>query len=311
MPMIQEADFGTPKSSSETMVTLTVDGHQVSVPEGTSVMRAAMVAGIKVPKLCATDTLNAFGSCRLCLVEIEGRGGTPASCTTPVAAGMKVHTTTERVRRIRRGVMELYLSDHPRDAFTSPVAGGSEFAETAGMVGVREVRYGYAGANHLDAPVDTSNPYFQFDPARCIVCSRCVRACEEIQGTFALAVEGRGFESKIVAGMNESFLRVGMRVVRRLRAGLSDRLVDREIGGGARPAGAFGRYHLRLLRCRLQLQRGDAGRRRRAHGAGQGRQGQSRAFLRQGPVRLGLCHASRPHPEADAARARSPIPGGR
>ncbi len=206
MPMIQEANFGTPESSSETMVTLTVDGHQVSVPEGTSVMRAAMVAGIKVPKLCATDTLNAFGSCRMCLVEIEGRGGTPASCTTPVAAGMKVHTTTDRVRRIRRGVMELYLSDHPRDAFTSPVAGGSEFAEAAGMVGVREVRYGYAGANHLDTPVDVSNPYFQFDPARCIVCSRCVRACDDIQGTFALTVEGRGFESKIVAGMNEAFL---------------------------------------------------------------------------------------------------------
>jgi formate dehydrogenase major subunit len=206
MPLIQEIDYGTPASSAATMVTLTIDGHEVTVPEGTSIMRAAMVAGIKVPKLCATDMLSAFGSCRLCLVEIEGRGGTPASCTTPVAPGMKVSTTTDRVRRIRRGVMELYLTDHPRDGFTSPVAGNSEFAEAAGLVGLREVRYGTDGVNHLDAKVDDSNPYFQFDPARCIVCSRCVRACEEVQGTFALTVEGRGFASKIVAGQDEPFL---------------------------------------------------------------------------------------------------------
>jgi formate dehydrogenase major subunit len=206
MPLIQEIDYGTPVSSAATTVTLTIDGHEVTVPEGTSVMRAAMVAGIKVPKLCATDMLSAFGSCRLCLVEIEGRVGTPASCTTPVAPGMKVFTTTDRVRRIRRGVMELYLSDHPRDGFTSPVAGNSEFQEAAGLVGLREVRYGTDGVNHLDAKIDESNPYFQFDPARCIVCSRCVRACEEVQGTFALTVEGRGFASKIVAGQDEPFL---------------------------------------------------------------------------------------------------------
>ncbi len=206
MPLIQEVDYGTPASSAETMVTLTIDGHEVTVPEGTSIMRAAMVAGIKVPKLCATDMLSAFGSCRLCLVEIEGRAGTPASCTTPVVPGMKVSTTTDRVRRIRRGVMELYLSDHPRDGFTSPVAGNSEFAEAAGLVGVREVRYGTGGVNHLNAKIDDSNPYFQFDPARCIVCSRCVRACEEVQGTFALTVEGRGFASKIAAGQDEPFL---------------------------------------------------------------------------------------------------------
>ncbi len=206
MPLIQEVDYGTPASSAETMVTLTIDGHEVTVPEGTSIMRAAMAADIKVPKLCATDMLSAFGSCRLCLVEIEGRAGTPASCTTPVAAGMKVSTTTDRVRRIRRGVMELYLSDHPRDGFTSPVAGNSEFAEAAGLVGVREVRYGTGGVNHLNAKIDDFNPYFQFDPARCIVCSRCVRACEEVQGTFALTVEGRGFASKIAAGQDEPFL---------------------------------------------------------------------------------------------------------
>ncbi len=206
MALIQETDYGTPASQVSEQVTLTIDGQEITVPAGTSIMRAAMEAGIKVPKLCATDTLEAFGSCRLCLVEIEGRAGTPASCTTPVAPGMEVSTTTERVRRIRRGVMELYLSDHPLDALTSPVAGNCEFHEAAGIVGVREIRYGQAGANHLDAPIDASNPYFQFDPARCIVCSRCVRACDEVQGTFALTVEGRGFASKIVAGIDEPFL---------------------------------------------------------------------------------------------------------
>jgi formate dehydrogenase major subunit len=206
MPMIHEIDYGTPESTADTQVTLFVDGHSVTVPEGTSIMRAAMEAGIQVPKLCATDSLKSFGSCRLCLVEIEGRGGTPASCTTPVAAGMRVHTVSDRLRRLRRGVMELYLSDHPRDGFTSPVAGDSEMTRMAGLVGLREVRYGNDGCNHLDAPIDGSNPYFQFDPARCIVCSRCVRACEETQGTFALTVQGRGFDSQIVAGMAEPFL---------------------------------------------------------------------------------------------------------
>ena len=200
-----EPDLGTPASDATATVTLSIDGARVTVPEGTSVMRAAAEAGITIPKLCATDSLAAFGSCRLCLVEIEGRGGTPASCTTPVGAGMVVHTGTDRLRKLRRGVMELYLSDHPADGMTSPIAGAGEMQVMAGIVGLREVRYG-AGANHLAAAIDGSNPYFQFDPARCIVCSRCVRACEETQGTFALTVQGRGFESKIVAGMDEPFL---------------------------------------------------------------------------------------------------------
>ncbi|MFL5255729.1 MAG: 2Fe-2S iron-sulfur cluster-binding protein, partial [Rhodopila sp.] len=118
MPMVQEIDYGTPAVTGETMVTLTIDGHVVTVPEGTSVMRASMEAGIKIPKLCATDMLDSFGSCRMCLVEIEGRAGTPASCTTPVAPGMKVRTMSDRLLRLRRGVMELYISDHPLDCLT-------------------------------------------------------------------------------------------------------------------------------------------------------------------------------------------------
>ena len=206
MALIKELDYGTPKSASTEMVTLEIDGQDVTVPAGTSIMRAAMERGVAIPKLCATDMLDAFGSCRLCLVEIEGRKGTPASCTTPVAPGMKVRTQTERLAKIRRGVMELYISDHPLDCLTCSANGNCELQDMAGVVGLREVRYGYEGENHLDAPKDESNPYFTFDPSKCIVCSRCVRACEEVQGTFALTIDDRGFASHVAAGMDEGFL---------------------------------------------------------------------------------------------------------
>ena len=201
-----ERDFGTPPSHATQTVTLEIDGMVIEVPAGTSVMRAAAEAGVSVPKLCATDTLEAFGSCRLCLVEIEGRAGTPASCTTPVAPGMKVRTQTGKLKTLRRGVMELYISDHPLDCLTCSANGDCELQDMAGAVGLREVRYGYDGANHLDAQKDESNPYFTFDPAKCIVCSRCVRACDEVQGTLALTISGRGFESKVSASVDEKFI---------------------------------------------------------------------------------------------------------
>ncbi len=216
--LIKETDFGTPQSKSQAMVTLEIDGLEVTVPEGTSIMRAAMELGTKIPKLCATDSLNSFGSCRLCLVEIEGRKGTPASCTTPVAPGLKVKTETPRLNQLRKGVMELYISDHPLDCLTCAANGDCELQGMAGAVGLREVRYGYAGDNHIapcrtsgDAnfrykPKDETNPYFTYDPSKCIVCNRCVRACEEVQGTFALTIEGRGFDSRVSAGMDEGFL---------------------------------------------------------------------------------------------------------
>ncbi len=200
MALIKEIDTGTPIRLADRIVTLVIDGERVSVPAGTSVMAAAMTMGTKIPKLCATDSLEAFGSCRLCLVEIEGRRGTPASCTTPAEDGMIVHTQNERLAKLRRGVMELYISDHPLDCLTCPANGDCELQDMAGAVGLRDVRYGYKGANHLDAGKDESNPYFTFDESKCIVCSRCVRACEETQGTFALTIQGRGFNSKVSPG---------------------------------------------------------------------------------------------------------------
>ncbi len=206
MNMQTTIDRGTPERVSEATVELEIDGIPVSVPVGTSVMRAASLAGIAVPKLCATDSLEPFGSCRLCLVEIEGRRGTPASCTTNVEPGMKVRTQTERLGKLRRGVMELYISDHPLDCLTCSANGDCELQDMAGAVGLREVRYGYDGENHLGAVKDESNPYFTFDPSKCIVCSRCVRACEEVQGTFALTIGARGFGSHVSAGVEEAFL---------------------------------------------------------------------------------------------------------
>lgn len=197
---IGEPDYGTPKSKSDQLVTLLIDGAPVTVPVGTSIMRAAGENGCSIPKLCATDSLEPFGSCRMCLVEIDGRKGTPASCTTPVEEGMVVRTQTAKLGKLRRNVMELYISDHPLECLTCAANGDCELQDMAGVVGLRDVRYGYDGENHLDAPKDQSNPYFDFEGSKCIVCNRCVRACDQIQGTLALTIEGRGFKSKVSPG---------------------------------------------------------------------------------------------------------------
>jgi formate dehydrogenase major subunit len=229
MTLLREPDYGTParRGGIEAQtVTVEIDRVLVTVPAGTSVIRAAALAGIEIPKLCATDSLEPFGSCRLCLVEIEGRKGTPASCTTPCGPDMVVTTQSPHLQRLRRGVTELYLSDHPRDCLTGDTHGEPHQSEPhdsephqrasrhsecdlramAETVGLVDVRYGFDGHNHLDADKDESNPYFTFDPAECIACSRCVRACDEVQGTFALTIAGRGFGSRVSASAGESFM---------------------------------------------------------------------------------------------------------
>jgi formate dehydrogenase major subunit len=205
MSINKEQDFGTPASTENQLVTLEIDGFQVTAPAGTSIMRAAASIGIDIPKLCATDSIEPFGSCRLCVVQIEGGRGMPASCTTPVGEGLKVVTQNQRLADVRRGIMELYISDHPLDCLTCSANGDCELQDMAGAVGLREVRYNPV-QTHLDAAKDESNPYFGFDPSKCIVCSRCVRACEETQGTFALTIDGRGFDSKVSPSQNQAFM---------------------------------------------------------------------------------------------------------
>ncbi|HEV2443709.1 MAG TPA: formate dehydrogenase subunit alpha [Steroidobacteraceae bacterium] len=198
---IDYEDLGTPAPvEGGAAVTVEVDGTPVTVPAGTSVMRAAALAGTQVPKLCATDTLKAFGSCRMCLVEIEGRKGYPASCTTTVAPGMKIRTQSDKLTALRRGVLDLYLSEHPLD----PAGARCELQDVARTVGLAQTSYPRP-ARELMAR-DESNPYFTFDPEQCIVCSRCVRACDEVQGTYALTVQGRGLASKIAASQDQPFL---------------------------------------------------------------------------------------------------------
>ena len=277
-------------------------------------MNAAMQLGIEIPKLCATDSLEAFGSCRLCLCEIEGRNGTPASCTTPVAPGIKVTTQNARLANIRRGVMELYISDHPLDCLTCAANGDCELQDMAGAVGLREVRYGYDGENHVFAksadgtandqfkPKDTSNPYFQFEPSKCIVCSRCVRACEEVQGTFALTIDGRGFASHVSASMDESFLASEcVSCGACVQACPTATLIEKSVVDMGQPE------HSIVTTCAYcgvgcSFKAEMRGEEVVAHGALQGWWRQRGPLMRQGPLRVRLCDTQGPHLDTDDPR---------
>ncbi len=304
MTLIKEKDYGTKHvhAVNNKMVTLEIDGQEVTVPEGTSIMRAAADLGIMVPKLCATDSLDPFGSCRLCLVEIEGRRGTPASCTTPVAPGIKVATQNDRLARIRKGVMELYISDHPLDCLTCAANGDCELQDMAGAVGLRDVRYGYDGENHVFArserrsqsAVAGEGHVEPLLPVRAVEVHRLLALRPRLRrGAGHVRADHRRSRLCLARlrqhGRRLPFVRV--RLLRRLRAGLPDRDADREVGRRARPARAQRRHHLRLLRRRLLVQGRDAGRARRAHGPLQGRRRQRGPLVRQGPLRVRLRHA--------------------
>ena len=172
---------------------ITINGRTVIAEPGDTVYQAAKKAGIKIPTLCASDHLTPFGSCRLCLCEIQGQAGTPASCTTPVRDGMVVRTETERVNRLRHNVLELYLSEQPHG-----VDWPEELERLALGLGVKQVRYPHPSKRVTYR--DESNPFFVFDNAFCVSCARCVRACDEIQGTYALTMFSRGFPARPIAG---------------------------------------------------------------------------------------------------------------
>ena len=161
-----------------------------------------------VPTLCDAPQLSPYGACRVCSVEValaeNGPRRVVASCHTPLSAGMYVYTESTKVRNLRRNIIELVLTDHPLDCLTCEVNGNCELQTVAAKVGVRKVRYP-AGANHLDRTKDLSHPYMTSDLSKCINCSRCVRACDEIQGQFVLSMHGRGFAARIIKGLDTSF----------------------------------------------------------------------------------------------------------
>lgn len=184
-----------PRASDPSAVTLTIDGQRVTAEPGDTIYMAAQKAGISIPSLCVSHHLAPFGSCRLCICEIDGQSGTPASCTTPVRADMVVRTESERLSRHRHNLVELYLSEQPEGSEAS-----GPLRELALTYAVNKVRYS-GGAHQKRAVVrDDSNPFFTFDNAACISCARCVRACDEIQGTHALTMMGRGFAARPAAG---------------------------------------------------------------------------------------------------------------
>lgn len=161
-----------------------------------------------VPTLCDAPNLDPFGSCRVCSVDValvqDGPSKVQASCHTPVMANSYIYTDSERVTRLRRNIIELVLTDHPLDCLTCEVNNNCELQTVAARVGIRDVRYP-EGKNHLHYQKDKSHPYMTSDFSKCINCFRCVRACDEVQGEFILSMAGRGFDSHIIKGFNESF----------------------------------------------------------------------------------------------------------
>ncbi len=181
------------------MASLTINGRSVRADAGDTVLIAARKAGIMIPTLCASRHLKPYGGCRLCLCHIDGQQGLAAACTTPVRDGMAVRSDSEVLNRHRRNLIELYLSEQPE----RELAASEPLLRLARQFGLHEVRY--REPEKRAGAVDASNPYFAFDPSKCIACSRCVRVCDEVQGTVALALSGRGFGTRVIAGNDVGF----------------------------------------------------------------------------------------------------------
>ncbi|MDA9018299.1 formate dehydrogenase subunit alpha [Saprospiraceae bacterium] len=162
-----------------------------------------------VPTLCDTPNLDPFGSCRVCSVDValeeDGIAKTMASCHSPIAEGQYIYPDSTEIKDLRKNIIELVLTDHPLDCLTCEVNGNCELQDVAAQVGIREVRYP-EGDNHLEREKDLSHPYMTSDMSKCINCYRCVRACDEVQGEFVLSMSGRGFDSKIIKGIDQSFM---------------------------------------------------------------------------------------------------------
>lgn len=176
------------------LVTLTIDGKEVRVEEGTTILEAAKTVGIEIPSLCYLKGINQTGKCRICLVEVERAKSLVASCTTPVAENMVVKTNTDAVRDTRRTVLELLLSNHRADCLTCEKNGDCTLQQLAYEYGVEELRF---EKDRLKPELDDSNPFMIRDLSKCVLCGRCLSVCNEIQGQSAIGTIGRGFESRV------------------------------------------------------------------------------------------------------------------
>jgi len=175
-------------------INLTIDGVKVRGKKGTTVLQAALAAGIYIPTLCYDPDLEPYGGCRLCIVEIEKMRGLPTACTTPATDGMVVHTETPAVNKVRCAVVELLIADHPSDCLICPRNQQCDLQKVAAHLGITEQPF--RKTTRL-LPIDTSNPFFDRDPNRCILCGKCVQICDEVLGVGAIAISFRGYESKV------------------------------------------------------------------------------------------------------------------
>ncbi|HOP77088.1 MAG TPA: NADH-dependent [FeFe] hydrogenase, group A6 [Thermogutta sp.] len=186
-------------------ITLTIDGNQVTVPEGTTIMQAAEQIGIRIPRLCYHPDLSLAGSCRVCIVEVKDMGHYMASCSSPVWEGMEVRTNSPEIREARRDIVELLLDNHPMDCQTCERDGNCELQNLAYSLGVRERLY---EGKRKEFPIEDSSVSVVRNPNKCILCGRCVRVCAEIQGVYNLSQHGRGFYTVVApahkANMDDS-----------------------------------------------------------------------------------------------------------
>ncbi len=187
---------------SDNLVTLTIDSQQVTVPAGTTVLEAAASIGIDIPTFCHDPELTKPGACRICVVEIEGVRNLPASCVTAVAEGMVVHTEAPTVVETRKTIIDLLLANHPEDCLTCQKSGDCKLSEYAYRYGVRKPSF--EGERH-DFPIDDSSPVILRDNNKCILCGKCVRVCEEIQGRSILDFAYRGFNTKVTPALDTDF----------------------------------------------------------------------------------------------------------
>jgi len=180
--------------------TLTIDGRDVAMATGTTLLAAAREVGVPIPTLCHLEGLSPVAACRLCLVEIEGSGKLQPACLTPVAEGMVVHTDTPRLQDYRRTVIEMLFTEGNHVCAICVANGHCELQDRAVEVGMDHSRLPY---RHPDRPVDLSHPLFGLDHNRCILCTRCVRVCDEIEGAHVWDVANRGADCTIIAGLDQ------------------------------------------------------------------------------------------------------------